>query len=273
MKIIVDNGGSKSDWLILPSNEIFSFDGINFFKNPQELNNEFKKIINHLNIGKEKVILEFYTAGFSESLASSHKFMIEKEMSNIKINFYSDMLLASKSSFNDNQSGISCILGTGSNCAYYDGKKNNIITPSLGYIFSDEGSGYDLGRRLLTMFFNDKLNSNINFDIRNHAKTPKNELLNKIYKLGNPKKFISTFSFVVKKNEKNALIDDLIKKSFISFLHNHPFTYPDFRRYKFGFVGSVAFNFRKQLESVMNDENLNFEIIQSPIEKLSNDLK
>ena len=58
MKIIVDNGGSKSDWLILPSNEIFSFDGINFFKNPQELNNEFKKIINHLNIGKEKVILD-----------------------------------------------------------------------------------------------------------------------------------------------------------------------------------------------------------------------
>ena len=273
MKIIVDNGGSKSDWLILPSNEIFSFDGINFFKNSQGLNYEFQKIINHLNIRKEKVILEFYTAGFSESLASYHKFMLEKKMSNIKINFYSDMLLASKSSFNDYQSGITCILGTGSNCAYYDGKKNNMITPSLGYIFSDEGSGYDLGRRLLTMFFNDKLNSDIDSDICNHAKTQKNELLNKIYMLENPKKFISTFSLVVKRNEKNVLIDDLIKKSFISFLYNHPFTYPNFRRYKFSFVGSVAFNFRKQLKSVMNDENLNFEIIQNPLKKLSSDLK
>ena len=80
MKIIVDNGGSKSDWLILPSNEIFSFDGINFFKNSQGLNYEFQKIINHLNIRKEKVILEFYTAGFSESLASYHKFMLEKNV-------------------------------------------------------------------------------------------------------------------------------------------------------------------------------------------------
>ena len=96
-------------------------------------------------------------------------------------------------------------------------EKNNTITPSLGYIFSDEGSGYDLGRRLLNMFFNDKLNPNINSDIRNHAKTPKNELLNKIYKLENPKKFISTFSFVVKKNEKNALIDDLIKNHLFPF--------------------------------------------------------
>lgn len=273
MKIIVDNGGSKSDWLILPSNEIFSFDGINIFKNSQELINELKKIINHLNFSKEKITLEFYSAGYNESLASSHKLILEKEMSNIKINFYSDLLLASKSSFPNNNPGISCILGTGSNCAYYDGKKNNMITPSLGYIFSDEGSGYDLGRRLLTMFFNDKLNSDINFDICNHAKTPKNELLNKIYKLENPKKFISTFSLVVKRNEKNILIDDLIKKSFVSFLYNHPFKYPNFRKLKFCFVGSVAFNFRKRLKSVMNDENLNFEIIQNPLEKLSNDLK
>ena len=47
------------------------------------------------------------------------------------------------------ESGIACILGTGSNSCYYNGKNIEQHVSPLGFILGDEGSGADLGRRLV----------------------------------------------------------------------------------------------------------------------------
>ena len=54
------------------------------------------------------------------------------------------MLAASRALFKS-KNGIAWILGTGSNCAYFDGVRNHEITYSTGYLLGDSGSGYDLG--------------------------------------------------------------------------------------------------------------------------------
>ena len=47
------------------------------------------------------------------------------------------------------EAGITCILGTGSNSCFYDGKEIvNHISP-LGFILGDEGSGAVLGKLLV----------------------------------------------------------------------------------------------------------------------------
>ena len=48
--------------------------------------------------------------------------------------------------------GIACILGTGSNAVYFDGKKLIKNRESLGFILGDEGSGANIGKKMLTDF-------------------------------------------------------------------------------------------------------------------------
>ena len=43
--------------------------------------------------------------------------------------------------------GIACILGTGSNSCYFNGKKIVKNSPGLGYVLGDEGSGAYLGKK------------------------------------------------------------------------------------------------------------------------------
>jgi glucosamine kinase len=49
--------------------------------------------------------------------------------------------------------GVICILGTGSNVARWDGARIVDALPSLGFALGDEGSGAELGKRLLKAYF------------------------------------------------------------------------------------------------------------------------
>ncbi|MCK7533359.1 MAG: hypothetical protein MZV63_21170 [Marinilabiliales bacterium] len=49
-----------------------------------------------------------------------------------------------------NEPGIACIIGTGSNSCYYDGREIASNVPPLGYILGDEGGGAVIGRKLVS---------------------------------------------------------------------------------------------------------------------------
>jgi len=148
MKIIVDNGGTKSDWAIVGEKDVFSFEGINVFDLENIIVKKINNIFSTMHVDVNQVELYFYTTGANKFIKSKMKEIFSSNFPMIIFSIYSDMLGASRALF-ENKSGIACVLGTGSNCAYYDGLNNHIITPSLGYLFADEGSGYDLGKRFL----------------------------------------------------------------------------------------------------------------------------
>ena len=50
------------------------------------------------------------------------------------------------------QKGIACILGTGSNSCFYNGKKIVKNSPGLGYVLGDEGSGAYLGKKVVQYY-------------------------------------------------------------------------------------------------------------------------
>ena len=53
--------------------------------------------------------------------------------------------------------GIISICGSGTNAAWYDGKRVKPNNYGLGYILADEGSGNWLGKQLLRAFMNETL--------------------------------------------------------------------------------------------------------------------
>jgi len=267
IKLIVDNGGTSADWAIVSDGKIFSSNGINMFDSENELFVKFQNIFSKFDLQEKKISLDLYTAGATKNNDIKIQNVFNTHFPNIEVSIFSDLLCASRALFFDKK-GISCILGTGSNCAYYDGYKNHSITPSLGYLFSDEGSGFDLGRRLLINYFNNKLFYEINQAIYEITKMNKDDLISFIYSSKDPKRYIASFSILIKKFEHNLLIKDIINQSILSFLDAHPFSFPNYKNLKFGFVGSVAFNFRTYIISLLEKKNIECVFLKKPIENL-----
>ncbi|WP_315821766.1 hypothetical protein [Paraflavitalea speifideaquila] len=61
------------------------------------------------------------------------------------------------------EKGIACILGTGSNSAYYNGKKIVKNSPGLGYVLGDEGSGAYLGKKVLQYYLYNTFDEELRF--------------------------------------------------------------------------------------------------------------
>jgi len=242
MKIIIENGGSKLDWLILGENHIYSSNGINILDNDDKVLLQIKSIFHPALSSEEHIEIDFYTAGLTNISKHRLETLFSQSFNINSINIFSDILAASRALFKD-QHGIACILGTGSNCAYFDGLNNHIITYSTGYLLGDEGSGYDLGRSFLKLYFQDNMPLEMKTIFENHTQMSRSELLGSIYNSQNPKFYIASFSRFLKDYDKNSFIEKIITDSLLSFLENHPFKYTGFNKLKFGFVGSVAFNF------------------------------
>ena len=55
MKVIVDNGGTSSDWVIVSEKKIISFDGINMFDSEEKLFLQFQNIFSNLHLQGQNV--------------------------------------------------------------------------------------------------------------------------------------------------------------------------------------------------------------------------
>ena len=71
-----------------------------------------------------------------------------------KIHVDHDLMGAAKA-LCGNEKGIACILGTGSNSCFYNGKKIVKNSPGLGYVLGDEGSGTYLGKKVIQYYLYD----------------------------------------------------------------------------------------------------------------------
>ena len=85
-----------------------------------------------------------------------------------------------------NTPGIICICGSGSNAAWYDGKKVKPNNYGLGYILADEGSGNWLGRQLIKGFMNETLPENIRKKFVQRYDFDRKTLLEKVYRQKQP---------------------------------------------------------------------------------------
>ena len=71
---------------------------------------------------------------------------LKKVFPGAKIDVETDLMAAARAVCG-HEKGIACILGTGSNSCYYNGKKIVKNSPGIGYVLGDEGSGAYLGKK------------------------------------------------------------------------------------------------------------------------------
>jgi len=272
MILIADSGSTKTQWCLVDEGqivkEIFT-EGINpFYQTDMEI---IALLDDQLIPGLDNTDIDrifFYGAGCS---FPEKKILVSRGLvrffGNSMIEIQSDLLGAARSLF-QHEKGIACILGTGSNSCYYDGKEITQNVSPLGFILGDEGSGAVLGK----LFIADCLKNQLPLELKEkflsrYELTPE-IILDRVYKKPFPNRFLAQFTPFMLENIEEPSIFNLVYDSFDAFFVRNVMQYPldDIR---VGCVGSIAHYFRDTLEIVASERRIEIsEIVQKPMDGL-----
>ncbi len=271
MIIIADSGSTKTKWSLLDkTKEVASCitGGINpFFMEEKDICILLEK---EFNLDTENVsCIYFYGAGCA--LPEKKQILKEALKAHFKIHsieIFSDLMAAARSLCLE-KAGIACIIGTGSNSCYYDGKEIIRNVSPLGFILGDEGSGAVLGKQLISDILKNQLPEAIREDFFHTYNITPGEILDRVYKKPFPNRFLAQYTRFIAKNIHLEEMNQLVNKSFHSFFQRNVMQYEEAKIYPIHFTGSIAHIFRKNLETVIESFGLKMGTIASdPMEGL-----
>src|SRR5699024_5780690 len=152
--------------------------------------------------------------------------------------------------------GISCILGTGSGACYFDGEKIAKMSPGLGFILGDEGSGAHLGKMLIRKYLYKKLDIHLLNAFDAEYDLSKSEILQKVYQDDSPNKFLASFTKFLGKHRTHPEVEELLKEGLSDFFKLHITDFKNVVDLPVHFVGGVAFAFSDILNQLCSQYNL-----------------
>jgi N-acetylglucosamine kinase-like BadF-type ATPase len=274
MIAVVYSGSNHADWRLADKDRViatFRTSGVNpYFDDENRIIQLLKKNINLIHHAEEIKRIYFFAAGAS---SPERKAVVSNALAEFfkfgKITVEHD-ILAAAIACSKNSPGIICICGSGTNAAWYDGRKVKPNNYGLGYILADEGSGNWLGRQLLKGFMNETLPENIHKKFVQRYDFDRKTLLEKVYRQKQPALFLSSFTEFFIDNQDDNYIKGIIKNGFEKMINTYLLPlhdeHPDALLY---FAGSVAAGFQSLLQEAAADAKLKIaNIIKEPINNL-----
>jgi len=273
-KLIADSGSSKAAWKLTGSAgsaETILTSGMNpFFRSEEEIFRELETTLLPAT-GPAVDQIFFYGAGIVDAEKGEVlQRALLRAYPHAAVETHSDVLGAARALFG-NQTGIACILGTGSNACLYNGREITDTVSPLGFILGDEGSGAVMGRKLLGDFFKQVMPLPLREKFAHRFAITREEALNRVYRGEKPNHFLAAFTPFLSENSHTAYCQELVNKSFSEFFERNVTKLPGYQNFPIGFVGSVAFFFSQ----ILNETAAAFgfdqtTILKEPIEGLAN---
>jgi len=273
--IVADSGSSKTDWVVIDENgrQIDKIRTIGFnpyFQTTEQIFKETQKGFNHLAAQLNAVAeVHFYGAGCS----SPEKNQIVSDalqpiFTHAKINICHDLEAAAVATLGDN-SGIACIIGTGSNSCVWENNQVIDNIPSHGYIFGDEASGSYLGIALLKRYLSGQLDQELITSFDQTFGFSIEQILNATYREPSPNVFLAQFATFYSQHPENETLQKIIYDGFSRFFEVRVLPYPNYENLNLGFVGSIAYYFQPILQRVAKEHHATItQIVQCPIDNL-----
>jgi glucosamine kinase len=272
MKLIIDSGSTKADWALLDNGGVkhLSSPGLNpCFTREQEIiaiiNQTIKPDLDKLLISE----IYFYGAGCSE-MAQQNVIndSFKSVFLNASIKVYIDTMAAVVATCGD-EPGIACIIGTGSNSVYFDGKNINPNNYGLGYILADEGAGTFLGKKLITHYLYGILPNELRQDFKNEYALTRDQVIENCYNRPQANTWLASFSKFLLKHKNHMWVKNTVSDGFDEFMHLYIMNYADYQKLPAHFIGSIAYLYRDLLEIVAMANKVRVgKIIQKPMDGL-----
>lgn len=266
--LIADSGATKTDWCLVKSGKImhrFSSKGISpVFQTGEEIAQEIKlqvyPVLKDASIGA----VYFYGAGCIPEKIALVRDAIHESFPVDTIEVYSD-LIAAAHSLCGRESGIACIMGTGSNSCQWDGSTIVKQISPLGFILGDEGSGAVLGKHLIGDALKNQLTEGLKEVLLDEYSLNPALIIEKVYRQPFPNRFLASLTPFLLTHIEDPSIRRIVVHSFSSFFERNVMQY-DYQKNKVNFVGSIAWYFSDPLKEVASVKGIEIgTIAQSPM--------
>ncbi len=276
MILVVDSGSTKTDWIALTEDGKHLFQTQTLGLNPQVLSQEIlhERIVNNFELFKHKddvTALYFYGAGCGvEKPRRLIKEVFDKFFSKAKeILIKEDTYAALYATATEGEPSVVCILGTGSNCSYYDGKEIVQKIISLGYILMDDASGNYFGRQLIRDYKFNKFPQELAKKFEESYDLSSENIKNNLYKSPNPNTYLATFARFLIENKEEPYFQEIIHKGLSLFIEHQVLQFKDAKQVPIHFVGSIGFYLQSELKAVLKNYGLTpGNILKRPIDGL-----
>jgi N-acetylglucosamine kinase-like BadF-type ATPase len=275
MKLLVDSGSTKADWISIDETGKILFTTQTLGLNPEVLVKE--EIISRLNdrfdlsLNRESVShLFFYGAGCgTDRMKDFLHGVFEEYFPNAAIVVHEDTYAAVYATTPKNEKAIVCILGTGSNCSYFDGTILHQKVQSLGYIAMDDCSGNQFGRQLIRDYYFGKMPVALAKKFEKAYDLEADVIKHNLYKEPNPNAYMATFAKFLIQHKDEEYCQKLVRKDMQVFVDNYITQYENCKEVPVHFIGSIAFYLKDELKDVLEFNGLTIgNVLRRPIDGL-----
>ncbi|MBQ6437679.1 MAG: N-acetylglucosamine kinase [Bacteroidales bacterium] len=275
MILIADSGASKTDWACVSreTKAVIRFGSQGY--NPNYITGEqiVEDIRKNLPEGfpvDQVTEIYFYGAGVTELQYPFMTETLKKVFTKASKVFIAMDTLASCRALLQAEPGFAAIMGTGSNSCLYDGCNEGLNVDSCGFILGDEGSGANLGKRMITDFIRRNMPEKVYNEVGKALGKNNDELLDQIYTKPFPNRFCAQYArFIADHLDFDPYFPNLVTDAFRQFFLLIVTHYPNYQQYTFNAVGSVAYYFKPLLQKVVEEFGMKMGVIlQAPMEGL-----
>ena len=275
MKLLVDSGSTKADWIAIDDAGKVLFTSQTLGLNPEVLDKD--QIITRLDDrfdilhNKNSVThLYFYGAGCgTERMRNFLTKVFQEYFVKAHISVQEDTYAAVYATTPKNEKAIVSILGTGSNCSYFDGHVLHQKVQSLGYIAMDDCSGNRFGRTLIRRYYFNKMPSELAVLFEAEYNLDADVIKHNLYKEANPNAYLATFAKFLIQHKEHEFCQKIIKSAMQEFVDNYITQYENCHEVPVHFIGSIAFYLKEELQLVLEENNIKIgNVLRRPIDGL-----
>ena len=270
--LIADSGATKCEWCLVEKGKTrkITTQGISpYFLNHEQilalLNKELLPKLKNAKITE----VHFYGTGLSnpDNLVIIKK-VLKKTFPGAKTEVQTDLLAAARA-LCGKAKGIACILGTGSNSCYYNGRKIVKNSPGIGYILGDEGSGAYLGKKVVQYYLYNTFDEDLSARFEKRFQATGIDILEQVYKHPLANRYLASFAIFLAENRGHYMIENIIEDGLNDFYFTHLYKYRESWTLPIHFIGSIAFGFRDVLKELCNTYELELgKVLKAPMQGL-----
>lgn len=270
--LVADSGSTKCEWCLLHDGKkkFIYTQGISpYFLNQQQIQELLQTEL--LPKFKNTLIDEVYYYGTGCNDPANKK-LVQKAIRGVlptaKVHVDHDMMGAAMA-LCGHKKGIACILGTGSNSCYFDGKKIVKNIAGTGYVLGDEGSGAYLGKKVLQYYLYNTFDEELRYKFDAEFTTNSFEILDSVYKKPLPNRYLASFALFLAKNRGHYMIENILEDGLNDFFFMHLCKYSESWKLPIHFTGAVAYGFKDVLKELADSYEFELgNIYQKPMDGL-----
>ncbi len=267
--LIADSGSTKCEWCLLingKKKKICTPAISPYFVSQEEILKILtKELLPKLKNTTIQAVFFYGTGLLDVTNVKSMKLLLKQLFTKATIQVNHDLMAAARA-LCGNEKGIACILGTGSNSCYFNGKKIEKNSPGLGFILGDEGSGAYLGKKVIQYYLYKTFDEDLNNRFEKRFKETHESILFTVYKKPLPNRYLANFALFLAENRGHFMIENIIEDGLNDFFFTHLNKYKESWTNPIHFIGSIAFGFRDVLKELCNDYELELgKVLKTPM--------